>query len=296
MVRPSVRRSAAATLAVVTVTLFALSPLRAIGRRQDYPSSVHHMIVFVLENEQFLNAESKPYLGELAKRGAVLRSYKAITHPSRPNYIALISGSTHGVKSDDTVNLDARHLGDLLEERKRTWKVYAEGYPGNCYLGDKGPYARRHTAFLDFVNVQKNPARCANVVEASQLDRDAAAHKLPTFALYVPDNNHNGHDTNVAFADKWLRGRLEPMLQDPKYSSTLFVITFDEDDYHAGNRIYTVLLGAGVKKGVSSNAPYDHYSLLRTIEELFDLATLHQNDEKATAIGDVWDLPAPSGR
>ncbi|MEA2572639.1 MAG: hypothetical protein QOI24_4640 [Acidobacteriota bacterium] len=259
-------------------------------RASALPPSIKHVIVIVLENEQRANAEKQPYFAELMKRGAMLRNFSAVAHPSRPNYIAMISGSTHGVKNDDMVTIDARHLGDLLEARRLNWKVYAENYPGNCYLRDsaRGSYARRHTGFLDFRNVQTDPARCARVVEAAELDRDAAAGKLPEFALYVPNNKNNGHDTDVSVADKFLRRRLDPLLSDPNYASTLFVVTFDEDDYHAKNHIYTVLLGAGVKPGRVTDVAYDHYSLLRTIEELFHLGNLGEHDAGAKVIGEVW--------
>jgi phospholipase C len=259
-------------------------------RAHAYPPSIKHVIVFVFENEERTSAEKQPYFAELAKRGAMLSNFRAVAHPSRPNYIAMISGSTFGVKSDDTVTLNQRHLGDLLEARGLTWKVYAENYPGKCYVKDSAPggYARRHTGFLDFANVQKNPARCARIVKDTELDRDATAGTLPTFALYIPNNKNNGHDTNVGVADKWLRHRLEPLLHDPKYASTLCVITFDEDDYKAHNQIYTALIGAGVRAGSVSNVAYTHYSLLRTIEEMFNLGDLGQNDSTATAIGDVW--------
>jgi len=255
-----------------------------------FPPSIKHVIVIVLENEQRAKAATQPYFAELLKRGASLRNYSAITHPSRPNYIALISGSTHGVNSDAMVTLDARHIGDLLEAHGLTWKVYAENYPGNCFLKDRAPgkYVRRHVGFLDFANVQKDKARCANIVDDKQLERDAANGTLPAFALYVPNNDNNGHDTGVAAAAKATQRRFDKLLTDPAFASTLFVITFDEDDGRAKNHIYTVLLGAGVKTGAVSNANYTHYSLLRTIEEIFDLGNLGEQDAQASAITDVW--------
>jgi hypothetical protein len=259
-------------------------------RASALPPSIKHVIVIVLENEQRANAERQPYFAELMKRGAMLRNFSAVAHPSRPNYIAMISGSTHGVTNDKPVTIDGRHLGDLLTARGLNWKVYAENYPGNCFLRDSAPgsYVRRHTGFLDFKNVQSNPASCARIVEAAELDRDAAAGKLPEFALYVPNNRNNGHDTNVSVADKFLRRRLDPLLSDPKYASTLFVVTFDEDDRRANNHIYTVLLGAGVKPGSMTDVAYDHYSLLRTIEELFHLGNLGEHDATAKVIEGVW--------
>lgn len=277
---------------LVTSALADAAPRRRlVERRVPYPAAIEHVVVIVLENESAGPAERQPYLGELSMRGARLVNSFGITHPSRPNYIAMIAGSTLGLTDNSTVTLNAQHLGDLLEARGKTWRVYAENYPGNCFLGDSAPggYVRRHIGFLDFLNVQKNPARCANVVNATQFDADVASNSLPSFALYVPNNNDNGHDTGIATADRWLNGRLEPLLRDPRLATTLFVVTFDESNpSDPSNRIYTVLIGAGVRGGATTAVAYTHYSLLRTIEEIFGLDSLHRADATSAPIRDVW--------
>src|SRR5512140_3058933 len=140
--------------------------------------SAQHVFVVVLENEDETRAVLEPFMAQLAGRGALLRSFHAITHPSQPNYIALTSGSTYGVRTNLQVNLDVRHIGDLVEARNLRWKTYAESYPGDCYLGmyagsrSTGEYVRRHVPFLSYRNVQRDPRRCANVVDARELERD----------------------------------------------------------------------------------------------------------------------------
>lgn len=49
--------------------------------------------------------------------------------PSQPNYIALTSGSTHGVRDNGIYNLDADNLGIELNDANIKWKVYAEDLP-----------------------------------------------------------------------------------------------------------------------------------------------------------------------
>jgi len=272
-------------LALLLSLVFAASP----------PRSIRHVIVVVLENEDEKRAAVQPYMRELASRGAMLRNYHALAHPSQPNYIAMVAGSVLNVKTDKPVILDARHIGNLLEEKDLTWKAYAEGYPGNCSLSEKvgvkffGQYVQRHVPFLRFRNVREDPARCARVVSASELDRDVDNGTLPNFALYIPNNSHNGHDTGVEKADRWLRDRFEPLLKDPRFADgTLLVVTFDEGSERGPNVVYTVLVGPGVRPAAVSETRYDHYSLLRTIEEIFATGTLDRNDATASIISDVW--------
>jgi phospholipase C len=251
-------------------------------------------MLVVLENADYDTARAQPFLARLAREGALLRQSFAVAHPSQPNYLALTAGTTHGVDSNTPVTLDIPHVGDLLEVEGRAWKVYAEGYPGQCFLGPRsGAYVRRHVPFLSFKSVQGHPARCARIVDATELAADIRDGTLPDYALYVPDVRHDGHDTGVRAADEWLSETFGPLLRDPRLTeSMVFMVTFDEGrrGWWGRNRVYTVVYGDRVIPGSVSDTRYDHYSLLRTIEELLGLGTLGQEDAKASPITGVWKV------
>lgn len=249
------------------------------------------VVIIVLENTDASRALAEPYLAGLAARGALLNDYLALAHPSYPNYLALIVGTTFGITDDVQRTFDARSVGDLLVEHGFAWKAYAEGYPGNCFLGEfQGLYWRKHVPFLSLLPVQQRPAECARVVDQKAWQADVKARALPAYSLYVPDNNNNGHDTGVSYGAAWLQGFLEPLLADAQFmAGTLVVVTFDEAaTYNVPNRIYTVFLGPMVRPGAVSNLSYDIYSLLRTVEDNFKLGTLGKNDDYAKPITDVW--------
>jgi phospholipase C len=258
--------------------------------------SFRRVVIVMLENANYEDAVQQPFLKDFAARGALLTNYHAVAHPSQPNYVALTAGTHDGVFGDGNVTLDARNIADLLEAKGKTWKAYAEGYPGNCFLGSsEGTYARKHVPFLSFQDITSDASRCANVVDASSFAGDAARGTLPDYSFFVPDLNDDGHDTDVATADRWLSATFGTLLNDPSFmKGTLFVITFDEDDFflRAGvmvdNHIYAALAGDMVAPGATSDAAYDHYSLLRTVEDGLGLGTLGQNDAQATPIAGVW--------
>jgi hypothetical protein len=286
-------RPVLATLAAlfVALPLLAAPRRRAVMSGTNGMSKVERVIEVVFENTNFPDAIAQPFLAEIASRGALLTNYYAVTHPSHPNYIAMVSGSTHGVTASDPITLDVRHLGDLLEARGFTWKVYAEGYPGGCFLDAvTGRYVRRHVPFLDFANVTNDFARCTrSIVPATAFDADVATHNLPKYALYIPDLDNDGHDTGVAFADAWLRARFGALFNNPELTrDTLFIITFDEGTTTGPNLVYTAFYGAGIATGTTNATFYDHYSLLRTLEEILHVETLHLNDEVAAPIAGIW--------
>jgi phospholipase C len=253
--------------------------------------SIKKVMVVVFENTSFQEAMAQPEFSWLAQNGALMTNYFGITHPSQPNYLAMVSGTTSSVSHDKNVDLNLRHIGDLIDGVQKSWKIYAEKYPGNCFTGkSSSSYFRKHNPFISFLNIQNDNKRCLkNLAEASAMDTDVQSGNLPNYSLYVPDINNDGHDTSPEFADKYLANRFGALLRDPKFmKDLLFVVTFDEDDRSGNNQIYTVLFGDSVIPGSTNSDRQDHYSLLRTIEDVLGVGNLGQNDAKATPIAGIW--------
>jgi phospholipase C len=251
------------------------------------PPRVQRVVTVVLENTDYERALAQPFLAQLARSGGLLTNFSAVSSPSQPNYFALTAGSTFGA-SNDPVTLDVRHIGDLVEAKGQTWKVYAEEYSGHCDTrSQSGNYVRRHQPFISFKNVQTNPARCNRIVNAAEFWTDVARGALPNYALYIPDLANSGHETGVTWADRWLGATFGPLLQDPRFRhGTLLIITFDEG--RRSNHVYTVVWGDAVAPGSTSSTAYDHYSVLRTTEHVLGLRTLKKADVRASIITGVW--------
>jgi len=273
-----------ASFILTTLLLVTLSAHQAMAE-----AKFQKVLTIIFENTDYKKALSQPYFSELAQNGALLENYYAVTHPSQGNYIALTSGSIQGVTNDSNVNLDVTHIGDLLEAQGRTWKTYAEDFPGNCYLkSSKGSYARKHVPFISYTNVQSNPTRCDLIQDQKSFDNDVQNQSLPNYSFYVPNLKNDGHDTGVSYADKWLKTKFGNLFKDPQFmSGMLVIITFDEGS-NSKNQVYTVLLGDSVKSGVKSSTTYNHYSLLRLIEDEWGLGNLGLNDQSATQISGIW--------
>jgi hypothetical protein len=259
--------------------------------------NISKVILIVFENTDYEYAIAQPYMSKIIEKGALLTSYYGLIRQSQPNYFAMVAGDTFGA-SNDNITLKKRHFGDALEEKGKTWKNYAEGYPGNCFLGSRsGYYVRRHTPFISFENVQKNPERCARVVNADEFQKDFNAHTLPHFSFYTPDLLNDGHDTGMTYGDRWLAGFLDPILNDAEtMKDTLIIITFDEAAVGGanGNRLLTLFIGADVIPGAKSNQDYDHYCLLRTLEAIFGITPFGKYDSSSPVIDDIWRKVTPT--
>jgi phosphatidylinositol-3-phosphatase len=242
--------------------------------------------VIVLENkedDQIVGRAGTPYLNALARRSAVAADYYAITHPSLPNYLALTGGSTFGFSGSDcgTCSVSHRNLIDQLEAARISWKVYAEDMPSTCSTKiTAGEYVRRHDPFLYYRDVAANFKRCQFVVPTTVLTRDLATHALPRFVWLVPNICHDMHSCGTYRGDLYLRAIVPRLLAELGPTGLLF-ITFDEGatdrgccGVAKGGHILTLVAGPGARAGARSMTPYDHYSLLRTIEDLWGLPRL----------------------
>jgi hypothetical protein len=253
-----------------------------------------HVLVVVFENRErgaIAGNPDAPTFEALSRGYATLTHYDAVTHPSLPNYLALVSGSTQGITSDCTDCLvPGRSLADTLEAAGRTWKTYAEGLPAPGFVGaSAGRYAKKHDPFLYFRRVLQSPARRLRVVPFTQLRRDVARRRLPDFALVVPDLCNDMHDCSVATGDAWLRREIVPLLRSPALAGGVVFVVFDEGSSNegGGGRVEALALGPTVRPGSVFSRSTNHYGLLRTIEDAWRLPRLGLS-ARARPIGGIW--------
>ncbi len=278
----------------------------------------HHfdrVLIIVLENVDYEVASKDKNFADLAAQGASFTNFHALFHPSYPNYLAMIAGTdfgTHGrgrYLADNQVNFpnDAVHrtIADRLIAAGLDFKQYAEELPNaTCpwnfssqHVSDKrGNYVRRHVPFLSFREVQQKWCDRVIRVDSSKSDNyfvQDARKGLVAYSFYTPNLNHDGHDTSAQTAGSWVKKFLNDTFTEKLRQRTLVVVTFDESGGNADNRIYTLFLGDMVKPANQQDPKalakfYNHYSVLRTIEDNFGLEPLTANDRNAPPITGIF--------
>jgi len=237
------------------------------------------VLTIVEENRSGVSAlSSMPYLGTLSRTYGYTTAWQAVTHPSLPNYLALASGSTYGVKDDLAPSahpLRGQTVFDQAIARGRTAKTYAESMPSPCSLSSYGRYAVKHNPWAYFsdaasrANCRRNDVP-AGTVTAGALRNDVVNGRLPNVGMLIPDMCSDGHDCSSATADGWLRRWLPVIMAGPDYRAgrLAIVVTFDEDDRTAGNRILTTVIAPRTTHLVVGPGVVGHYSWTRYADEL----------------------------
>jgi hypothetical protein len=240
--------------------------------------------IIVMENEEstaIVGNSSAPYINSLIRQYGLAASYYAVAHPSEPNYLALWSGSTQGVTDDGTYNLSGKNVVDELEAKGKTWKVFAQNVPLNCYTGatasggedGAGTYARKHEPAISFTDISGSAARCANITDFTHFDPAAA-----DVAFIVPNLCNDMHDCSIATGDSFLQGFVPQILNSAAWQQGgVLFLTWDEGttNTNGGGQVATVVISKAVSAGFQSSTSHDHYSLLHTVENAWGLSCLN---------------------
>ena len=174
-------------------------------------------------------------------------------------------------------------------------------------VGDQ--YAARHNPFVYFHSIIDSPTCAQNDVDLSQLSTDlASASTTPNLSYITPNLCDDGHDQpcvdgqpgGLVSADAWLRTWVPKILASPAFQQDgLLIVTFDEAETSSssgadaccgegpgpnsplpgiygmgGGRVGAVVVSPYVVPGSWNDTGYNHYSLLRTVENVFGLAPL----------------------
>lgn len=254
------------------------TPLVSVAGTQMQNTSyiTKYVQLVIFENESYgdvIGNPQAPYINSLATEWANMTDSHAITHPSEPNYLALFSGSTQGVTGDNCpVYFKAGNLGSELLKAGLTFTGFAQSMPYDGFKGCMGHpdslpsgwlYMRKHVPWPDFPKL----TRKVSIVYHKPL-----AQPTSDFVWITPNMCNDMHDCSIATGDKWASKNLPKLIAWDAANDGVLILTFDENDGSSGNQITTILAG-NVNPG-QYGQDINHYSVLRTIENIFGLKAL----------------------
>jgi hypothetical protein len=279
------RESAPSNTASATPASAAAGPC---GTAASPPPSYDHVVWIVMENHAYsevVGAAGAPYENQLAAQcGSASRMF-AETHPSLPNYIAMTSGSPQGIADDNGPASHPLNVPNIFSVTAGGWRALQESMPSNCLLTNSGQYAVRHNPAAYYTNIR---TECASLDVPLAATPDVSAR----FTFITPNLCNDTHDCGVQTGDTWLSGLLPKIFASPQYQAgrTAVFLTWDEDDSSMSNQIPTLVMAPSVSPGTAPTTSFNHYSLLRTTQELLGLSPLLGNAANATSMRAAFGL------
>lgn len=203
---------------------------------------------------------------------------------------------------------DVPTLAGQLTGAGKSWRGYMEDMSSPCQHPDLGTadahvaatpddqYATRHNPFVYFRSITSSPDCAKNVVNYSTLHQDLKSVGTTRNLSYItPNLCHDAHDSPCAdgtsgglgTADAWLKSQVPSILSSPAFRQDgMLIITFDEADGGAvgpstgvtggteGGKVGALVISPFSPSGATSDRPYNHYSLLASVENFFGLPRL----------------------
>ena len=256
-----------------------------------------------MENHTFsqvIGNVNAPYTTQLAQQCATATSYAIVGSPSLPNYIGATAGSTFGINNDNAPSSNAQSTDNLFRQVRATGraaKSYQESMSSNCKLTSSGTYAVKHNPAAYFIGpgdreaCQTDDVPMGTTSSGAFLD-DLTGNNLPAFAFITPNLCNDTHDCAVSVGDAWLQGWVPMILDSVAYQAgkTAVIITYDEY-----TPIPNVLIAPSVTPGTKLTAAVDHYSLLRTTEEMLGIVPFLGAAASAPSMRSAFGLPSGVG-
>lgn len=274
---------------------------------------ISHVVVILMENEEYasvIGSPSAPYENSLVSKYALAADYFGVAHPSLPNYLALVAGSTFGITTDCqpaqcSLPSNVTTIATLIDSHHLSWKEYAESMPTNCsqVVSPDVLYYPKHDPFVYFGSITGNngtgntSSYCdSHVVSTGQFYADLQAGDLPNFSFITPNICDDAHSCPLSMGDQWLSNFVPKVIASSSFASAALFIVYDEgstnDTAGGGGMVPCILVSPFAKPGYVSEVEYSHYSLLATVEAIFKLGSLGRNDATSGAMGDLFSSSA----
>ncbi len=278
------------------------------------PATWDHVTLIMFENKPLKkivgNTSDAPYINSITNACSYSKNDLSLSTTSLANYIALTSGYT-GCDIADANGLCTHEKPITANKPPSTWPQasksifelmdaaapgsaveWAEDSQGTCYTGGAGLFTVTHTPLPYYTRTQNTVCpQDAKPFPATSTDVLSAK-----FNLVIPNKQHIMHlvpNTTIAQriqnGDNWLKGFLPGLLNSPTYQSgnTAIIITWDEGN---GSNFFVplIVITPYTTAGGVSSVAYDHYSVLKGIEQMVGLNQLlgHAGDSGKNSIRD----------
>jgi phospholipase C len=271
----------------------------------DIPNYFAYARNFVLADAFFSSLEGPSFPNHLYTVGA--QSNRAINNPSTPpnsparwGCDAAASSRVQTLEEPGEFGsvypcFDFDTLADRLEEEGLSWKYYAPGQDQSGYIWSA----------LDAIrHIRLTSLWQQHVVPTAQFVEDAQSGQLPTVSWLVVGSGLSEHPpASVCMGENWTVSQLNAVMSGPDWNSTVVFLTWDDfggfydhvappvvDNFGFGPRVPLLIISPWAKRGHISHTSLEFSSVLKFIEERFDLDPLTERDQDANDLIDSFDF------
>ena len=258
-----------------------------------------HVIWIWMENASYNNiigAKDAPFVNQLANECGLATNYHNLDSSVRTRVPSHASGYLGGTGDCTAFQCPDSHFNLFAEvsQAGENWMSFEQGMQQNCYdpanasdpgLNTVGLYDSLHNPAIYYTDLT---AQCqTNDVPMSTNFTQALNNSLPSFSFITPNKCNDDHDCAVSVGDHYLSQLVGQITSSGYYQSgnTAIFITWDEGEGGVSNNcatnttdigchVATIVVSPSTHAGTRSSLLFNHYSLLKTTEEMLGLRYL----------------------
>jgi phospholipase C len=274
--------------------------------QQDIPNYYSYAQHFVLGDHMFSSLHGESFPNHLYTIAATSGGVFTVPQPlgsqkagfnwgcDLPSDYAVRVMDSDGDVSDAFPCFDFQTLADSLENANISWKYYAppqgtQGYQFSTY---------------DAINhIRNSPLWEQDVVPDTQFAVDAASGNLPAVSWLVTGPNSEHPPNSTCQGENWTVQQLNALMQGPDWSTSAVFLTWDdfggfydhvpppqEDMFGLGPRVPFLIISPYAMPGYISSSQYEFSSVLKFIEDRFNLTSLSERDANANDTTDSFNF------
>ena len=197
-------------------------------------------------------------------------------------------------------------IGDRLDAQGVSWKWYSGGW-NNALAGTPDPlFQFHHQPFAYYKSyADGTPGKAAHLQDETNFFKDVSGGTLPQVVFIKPlgpDNEHPGY-TSLTQGQNHVAAIVSAIQNSPYWNDTAIIITYDEnggrmdhvappviDRWGPGTRVPGIIVSKFAKKGYVDHTQYETVSILKLIENRFNLQPLGTRDAAANPFSNAFDF------
>jgi phospholipase C len=273
----------------------------------DIPNYYKYAQNFVLADNMFSSVHGDSFENHLyiiaAQAGGMITQKKGAPSSNtwgcdaNPDFLLQTLDETDGVISEIFPCVDFQTVADSLDNAGLSWKYYApsEGQDGYVY-----------STYDEINHIRNTSLWTEHVVPDTQFMADAASGNLPAVSWLVtgPANEHP--PASSCAGENWTVQQINSVMNGPDWSTAAVFLTWDDfggfydhvapppmDVYGLGPRVPLLIISPYARAGYISHTQYEFASVLKFIEDRYNLPALTLRDANANSTTDSFNFSQP---
>ncbi len=254
-----------------------------------------------------------PYYWNLADEYVLFDHFFSSDHGgSFANHMFWVSGQQGDSRISEKGYPDLVTVFDRLEERGISWKFYVQNYDPNITYRTVDQFNGNRASqviWVPLLNIDRfldDPELSSHIVDLNEYYTDLENGTLPAVAYIAPSGASEHPPGSIRSGQKFVKSLIQALMRSDSWESSAFLVTYDDwggwydhlkppqvDEFGYGLRVPAFMVSAYARRGHIDSTVLDFTSILKFIEENWDIEPLARRDAKANSFMSAFDFTQP---